>query len=175
MTLNPTQELPQEVNEKLQNSIVHDNGIPPKGETDPHKAILLSLKRSEEISRQKIKLDCFKSILHFAGSPQAFCYIQIHFKQENLEPDVFYSYVTRVKEDIINDSKFFKFLRPNQNDGAKRIACKRVLRRISEIFLRYFFRNYILHHKTGAKAPYLGLGDKILRKIQRLELLNWPH
>jgi len=171
MTFNPTQKLAEELNENRQNATTY--GIKAASrETESHEAILLSLKKSEEISRKKMKLDCFKSILYFAGSPQAFCYLQLHLEQANLEPDVFCLYVTRVKEDIINDLEFLKYLRPNQNDGAKRIACKRVLRRISEIFLKYFFRDYILHHKTETKAPYLGLGDKILRKITRPELLR---
>ena len=114
-----------------------------------------------------------KALMAFATSSIAVYYLEPALQREGITLDDFVSFVNKAKQTHSNIVAFRKLLLIGSEEEVKTVACKVVFRMISEVFIKYFSVNWIMHSRVTQKLMYLKFRSKMLRRIQNPELFTY--
>lgn len=110
-----------------------------------------------------------KAIASFLASHICLPYLDPQLEQTGVRYLEFIQFIDRSKAAIRSITNFRHLLIVTDKDDAKLAACKRILKALSEVFIKYFSVNWIIHGKVTNKLVYLKYRSKMLRRIQNPE------
>jgi len=107
-----------------------------------------------------------RAICNFIASRLSDPYLEILTDGLEIERDELKCFVQQKKKFLAGIHEFIYLLEIQKNDS-DRVACfKRLITKLSEIFIKYFAVNWIIHGKLQYKLFYLKSRQKILRNIR---------
>ena len=119
---------------------------------------------------KNIDLNYIKAIINFVNSHIALPYLKASLQKENLKFTTFVNFMSQSKECALNGIQAFRaMILDNESADESLIACKKILKQLSEVFIKYFSVNWIMHSKINSKEAYLKYRFQMLRKIQNPE------
>jgi len=121
---------------------------------------------------KKININYVKAIVSFANSHIAIPYLKTLLQSENVRFTDFTNFMNPEKVQINGICAFEALITIGKTDDAITAACKRMLKALSVVFIKYFSVNWIIHSKLTNKLAYLKHRFKILRRIQNPEVLG---
>jgi len=113
------------------------------------------------------------AIASFVLSTLAEPYFSVSLKNEPITIDYFKAYVEKNKKSLCNINNFRAMLAENDQHSKEENACKRVFKRLAEIFVKYFSVNWIFHGKIKHKEAHLKYRFKILRRVRNPDLFTY--
>ena len=122
---------------------------------------------------KNIVINYGKAIASFATSSIAVDYLQPALQREDIALDDFVSFVDETKGRIVGIASLRSLLLIGNEDEPKTVACKKIFQMISEVFIKYFSVNWIMHSKVIHKLVYLKFRSKMLRRVQNPELFTY--
>ena len=147
------------LNRRPHRSIQHTHAAPsPKPVSAPTKNIVINYG---------------KAIASFATSSITVYYLQSALQREDIALDDFVSFVDETKGRIAGIASLRSLLLIRREDEPKTVACKKIFRMISEVFIKYFSVNWIMYSKVSHKLVYLKFRSKMLRRVQNPELFTY--
>lgn len=126
-------------------------------------------KDSNEFSKRETKniaIHYGKAITSFATSYMAIPYIKDQITKNHFIFSDFINFVNKSKSKIKSMNGLRSILLVEEKDDSLTATYKKVLQYISEIFIKYFSVNWIVHSKLAHKMTYLKYRFKMLRRIQ---------
>lgn len=108
-----------------------------------------------------------KAIFSFAMSDLANEYIERYFRQESIHLPSFHEYLLQLKPMISGYKNFEGFFIIKETDNSQVVLYKKVLKKLGEIFMKYFSVNWIFHGKVAHKLVYLRHRHAILQRIMK--------
>jgi len=115
-----------------------------------------------------------KAITSFALSELAAPYLKPFLEQEQIKSVEFIQFAKKARQRITGIEGFRSVILINPaKDGAKNTACKRILIKAGEIFIKYFSVNWIIHGRLAHKLTYLKYRFKVLRRLQNPALFTY--
>ena len=133
-------------------------------------------KRGKEIREgtcQNIVKNYSRAFINFALSPLSLPYLNSILSEEGLSLEAFHSYVSNRRGKINCIKNLRAALLIKTNDSDKTAASKKVFRRISEVFLKFFCVNWLFDSKIENKVIHLNYRFKILRRIRKPEYFTY--
>lgn len=121
---------------------------------------------SKTSNTKNMSINYGKAIISFSTSSVATPYLKDVLQKHNLTRDEFVAFVTRAKESIGGMSSLRSLLLVSESDSEQVVAFKSTFKYISEVFIKYFSVNWIIHGKVTHKMTYLQYRFKMLRRIQ---------
>jgi len=121
---------------------------------------------SKTSNTKNMSINYGKAIISFSTSSVATPYLKDVLQKHGLTRDEFVAFVTRAKESIGGMSSLRSLLLVFDSDSEQVVALKSTFRYISEVFIKYFSVNWIIHGKVTHKMTYLQYRFKMLRRIQ---------
>jgi len=120
---------------------------------------------------KNMDLNYFKAIINFVNSNIALPYLKASIQQENVKFTTFVNFMSQSKECAQNGIQAFRemILESQATDDDNLAACKKILKQLSEVFIKYFSVNCIMHSKINSKEAYLKYRFQMLRKIRNPE------
>ena len=118
---------------------------------------------------KNITINYGKAIISFATSPLALPYLKPFLQKFGITLGDFISFIGPSKSGIGSIGSFRNLLLVFQDDSDQIVSCKKVFQLISEVFLKYFSVNWIIHGKVVHKMTYLKYRAKMLRRVQNPE------
>jgi len=119
---------------------------------------------------KNVDLNYIKAIINFVNSHIALPYLKASLQKENLKFTTFVNFMSQSKECALNGIQAFRaMILDNESADEGLIACKKILKQLSEVFIKYFSVNWIMHSKINSKGAYLKYRFQMLRKIQNPE------
>jgi hypothetical protein len=129
-----------------------------------------------------------KAIATFAASDLALPYLSYALSNESnklspewvgkhnmggLNPEVsvsdFLEFVKRAKSNINSIEGLRRVILEEEGNSEKEKLCKKAFKEISEVFVKYFSVNWIIHGRVTYKLEHLKFRNKMLRRIQNPE------
>jgi len=110
----------------------------------------------------------FKAICNFMISGPSLPYLQPALLKENVQFDEFYDFVNQVKIERSRLIDFISALKPHMNDSDKILACKRTMKLMTIVFVKYFSLGWIFQEQEGFKMPFLKMRFKLLKRIRNV-------
>jgi len=112
-----------------------------------------------------------KQMAAFAASDLALPYLGDIVKKlvsqgDNIKLSSFQEFIGKTKGSISSIDSLRGLVLEGENDSEMTILCKKVFRMISEVFIKYFSVNWIIHGRITYKMPHLKFRYKMLRRIQ---------
>jgi len=114
-----------------------------------------------------------RAICNFTLSPIASPYLDPLLTEERIERKEFINFVNERKRSIDGLYKFRALLIPIKGDTEEILACKRIFRSISEVFIKFFSVNWIFHGRIQYREAHLRFRFKMLRRIQHPESFTY--
>jgi hypothetical protein len=114
-----------------------------------------------------------RAIGNFAVSDIAKPYILPILNQEGSDMKAFSDFVKATKSTIKGIDTFRALLMIHDTEEDNVVRCKKVFRKIGEVFIKYFSVNWIFSSKIIHKLTYLKFRFKILRRIKNPELFTY--
>jgi len=134
----------------------------------------------EDISQRKpipetknIPINYGKAIASFAVSPLALPYLKSYLKGKALSVKEFVDLINESKEGIRGIDTFRAMLLIEKKDNLKIVLCKKAFQWISEVFIKCFSVNWIIHGRMAHKMTYLKYRHKMLRRIKQPEYFTY--
>jgi len=125
---------------------------------------------AEVQSTKNIVINYGKAITSFASSELARPYLAPLINQEcPVTYDEFVIFAISSRDRIGGIDSFRDLLLVHEKDTEKQAAFKHLLQQISEIFIKYFSVNWIIHGRLKYKLVYLKYRNRMLRRIQKPE------
>jgi len=124
---------------------------------------------SQSCDTKNITINYSKAIISFATSYLASPYLKPLLDKENLQVSEFNDFILGAKQNIGGISSFKRLLLAHPGDSPRETLFKKIFTFISEIFIKYFSVNWIMHGKVTHKITYLKYRFKMLRRIQNPE------
>ena len=125
-------------------------------------------------STKNISINYGKAISSFATSTLAVPYLQPTLDKEGIDLKDFILFISQAKESIGGISSLRSLLTINEAfDTLKTMKFKKIFRMISEVFIKHFSVNWIIHGKVTHKLVYLKFRSKMLRRVQNPELFTY--
>lgn len=118
---------------------------------------------------KNIVINYGKAIVSFACSEAATAYLQREAEKEGVNSKGFRKFVIGAKEAIGGIAGLRTLLLIEDKDDLKVAAYKKMFQFISEVFIKYFSVNWIIHGRVTQKMTYLKYRFKMLRRIQNPE------
>ena len=131
---------------------------------------LIPLQEPRPVPIKNIVINYGKAIASFATSYIAVEYLQSALQKENVALDDFVSFVKEIIHRIAGTASLGSLLLIGREDNLNTVACKKIFQMISEVFIKYFSVNWIMHTKLTQKLVYLKFRSKMLRRVQNPEL-----
>lgn len=113
-----------------------------------------------------------QAIFKFTLSSIATSYLVEIVKKEDVDLYDFLKYVSSNKNRAVSLCNFRSVLLVTQTDDEEIARYKKVLREISEVFIKFFSVNWIFHSKIAHKDVYLTYRFKMLRRVRNPELFT---
>ena len=113
----------------------------------------------------KIMRNFGKAICEFMLSKKAIPSLDQLIKKENLDYKEFYDFLIQSVEFFEQNGNFIALIIPQMTDDNKIKACKRVIKELSRIFVKYYSLNWILKSQDLKKECYLKCRIKVLNAI----------
>jgi len=114
-----------------------------------------------------------RAISNFATSYIAIPYLFPHLRREGVTLDEFVSFVNGAKSDIGSIQGLQRLLLLNKTDEPRVTVFKQIFKIISEVFVKFFSVNWIIHGKVTHKLVYLKYRFNMLRRIQTPEYFTY--
>lgn len=114
-----------------------------------------------------------RAICSFANSTLATPYLQPLLQKHNISLSIFSAYVLKMKKNIDGLFRFRDLIMPQDGDTEELETAKRVFQLISEVFIKCFSVNWIIHGKIQHKESHLKCRFKMLRRIKSPELFTY--
>ena len=114
-----------------------------------------------------------KAISTFSMSTLAKPYLADYLEEQEISFKDFARYVSDKKEHIGSISDLRGLLLCTVEDSPKARAYKGAFKIASEVFIKYFSVNWIIHGKVANKLVYLKFRSKMLRRVQNPELFAY--
>ena len=124
---------------------------------------------SQSCDTKNITINYSKAIISFATSYLASPYLKPLLDKENLQVSEFNDFILGAKQNIGGISSFKRLLLAHPDDTQRETLFKKIFTFISEVFIKYFSVNWIMHGKVTHKITYLKYRFKMLRRIQNPE------
>ena len=136
------------------------------------------LKSSSSPSRRRnptknLVINYGKAISTFAMSKLAEPYLATYLKEQRITFKDFSVYISDKKERIGGISDLRTLLLCSQEDTPQMKAYKGAFKVVSEVFIKYFSVNWIIHGRMANKLVYLKSRSKMLRRVQSPELFTY--
>ena len=122
---------------------------------------------------KNIVLNYGKAIASFATSPLAIFYLSPVLEKENTTLSDFVSFVKERKHTIAGIIGLRSLLLVTEKDSERTIIYKKTFQMISEVFIKYFSVNWIIHSRLVFKLVYLKFRHKMLRRVQNPERFTY--
>jgi len=137
----------------------------------------IQVKASTKDSSQKhinptknIIINYGRAIVTFALSRLSKPYIESDLIKEGVNLEEFTDFILETRGIGIGSIHSFRsMLLINEKDSAKVAIFKKLFMKISEVFIKYFSVNWIIHGRVNHKLVYLKYRYKMLRRIQNPE------
>jgi len=110
-----------------------------------------------------------KAIATFATSGLAVPYVQSFMGTAQVDFKGFVDFISQRKSSIGGIESFRSLLVIQNDDSAELRAFKQIFKMLSEVFLKYFSVNWIIHGKVTQKTVYLKYRHSMMRRIQNPE------
>jgi len=112
-----------------------------------------------------------KQMAAFAASDLALPYLEDIVKKltsqgEKIKLSSFQAFIGKTRGNISSIDSLRSLVLETETDSETTILCKKVFRMISEVFIKYFSVNWIIHGRITYKMPHLKFRYKMLRRIQ---------
>lgn len=120
-------------------------------------------------STKNITINYGKAIASFATSHLAIFYLEPYLITEGVTLSEFVGYINKAKDTIGGIHSFRSLLLIENKDEPKVMVYKKLFRMLSEVFIKYFSVNWIIHSKVTHKMVYLKYRSKMLRRVQNPE------
>jgi len=151
-------------NFEVSKEIVKTQSTKQKGKAKASKA---PKKRTRKPSSTKnLVINYGKAIASFATSHLAVSYLEPILKKEGVTHQEFIDFISQSKKSIGGIKSFRYLILTTEEDDERVVACKKVFREISTVFIKFFSVNWIMHGKVTHKITYLKYRFKMLRRIQ---------
>ena len=124
-------------------------------------------------STKNIAINYGKAISSFALSSLAVPYLQTFIDEKTIDLAEFIRFVSQAKESIGGIAGLRGLLLTHEEDDLKMTMCKKAFKAVSEVFIKYFSVNWIIHGRVTHKLVYLKYRSKMLRRIQNPELFTY--
>lgn len=132
-----------------------------------------SASQNGDSSMKNMTINYGRAIVTFTASPLALPYLQAYLEKEQINMAEFIAFAKTKKKSIAGISSFRSLLLIEDSDTEKMKAYKRVLQYMSEVFIKYFSVNWIMHGRLTHKITYLKFRFKMLRRIQNPHLFTY--
>jgi len=109
-----------------------------------------------------------KALASFAASDLADPYIKREFGHEKVDVEKFKRYANEAKAKVAGYESFESLLAATNTDAPEMVLFKKMLRKLGEVFIKYFSVNWIIHGRVTHKLVYLKHRSIVLRRIQSL-------
>lgn len=118
-----------------------------------------------------------KAICAFASSKLALPYLEDLLKELKLNYPAFVQFSIKKKDSIDSIENFKLVFMVEKNDSPQEKNFKYVLKKMGEIFIKYFSVNWIYNGKMMYKEAHLRFRFKMLRRVQNPERFTFlkPH
>jgi len=113
------------------------------------------------------------AIIAFAASSLAEPYLEPHLKKEGVTLKQFVDFVQASKGKTNSIQGFRSLLIISETDNETTKTLKQIFAKISEVFIKYFSVNWIMHGRVTHKLVYLKYRCRILRRIQNPEYFTY--
>jgi len=110
-----------------------------------------------------------KAIATFATSGLAVPYIQSYMGRARVDFKGFVDFISQRKSSIGGIESFRSLLVIQNDDSTELRAYKQIFKMLSEVFIKYFSVNWIIHGKVTQKTVYLKYRHSMMRRIQNPE------
>jgi len=110
-----------------------------------------------------------KAIASFASSSLAVPYIQSYVKEGQVDFKGFGEFIAPRKSSIGGIESFRTLLITQNGDNEEVQMFKQIFKMLSEVFIKYFSVNWIIHGKVTQKTVYLKYRHCMMRRIQNPE------
>ena len=128
----------------------------------------------QQISPTKnIIINYGRAIATFVTSKLALPYLQTYIDDGSMILKEFIDFINEEKVKIGGIQGLRSLLLVEDKDEPKIAIFKRVFKSLSEIFIKYFSVNWIIHGKVTHKLTYLKYRSKILRRVQNPEYFTY--
>jgi len=117
-------------------------------------------------SKKNLNINFIKAIFTFANSHLAIPYLKPLLQKEEIKFSDFTSFIHQYKPSVNGIYALLSMLVEDKSNNQKIVACKRIFKALSEIFIKFFSVNWIFHGKVENKQLYLDYRFKLLRRIQ---------
>jgi len=109
-----------------------------------------------------------KALASFAASDLADPYIKRYFGDQAVDVEKFKKYANEAKAKVAGYESFESLLAAGSNDAPELVLFKTMLKKLGEVFIKYFSVNWIIHGRVTHKMVYLKHRSIVLRRIQSL-------
>jgi len=122
---------------------------------------------------KNIVINYGKAIASFASSDLAKPYLKEYVQDEGVSYEKFLKFIIEAKETIGGIASFRSLLIDNDQEEKEMRSYKKILRRIGEVFIKYFSVNWIIHGRMAHKMTYLKFRSRMLRRIKNPEYFTY--
>jgi hypothetical protein len=116
-----------------------------------------------------------RAICNFILDPISLPYLEdiIRLDKEEVKLEDFIAYIAERKGNVTSMEKFQRILVAKDSDNKEEVAFKRIFKKVSEIFVKYFSVNWIYSGRMLYKRAHLDFRFKMLRRLRNPELFTY--
>lgn len=126
------------------------------------------------IETKNMSINYGRAIITFATSYLALPYLK-DFQQGHMSFSLtrFIHFMEQAKNGVTGINGLRSLLLIEQDNNSCLVLCKKAFQWISEVFIKYFSVNWIIHGKMTHKLTYLKYRYKMLRRVQKPDLFTY--